>query len=106
MEINAVSLIIGGIITVCVIAYMVFNQQDKVLEWLKGAVAKAEKDFGSGTGQLKLRTVYDWFIAKFPILSAIIPFKVFSAWVDEALEEFEGWLDNNIKIEKYVKNKE
>lgn len=106
MEINAVSLIIGGIIAVCIIAYMVFNQQNKVLEWLKGAVAKAEKDFGSGTGQLKLRTVYDWFIAKFPILSAIIPFKVFSAWVDEALEEFEEWLDNNIKIEKYVKNKE
>ena len=107
MEINTtVSLVIGAIIAVCVIAYMVFNQQDKVLEWLKGAVTEAEKKLGSGTGQLKLRTVYDWFIAKFPILSAIIPFRVFSAWVDEALEEFEEWLDNNIKIEKYVKNKE
>ena len=107
MEINTtVSLVIGAIIAVCVIGYMVFNQQDKVLEWLKGAVAEAEKELGDGTGQLKLRMVYDWFVTKFPILSAIIPFRVFSAWVDEALEEFEEWLDNNIKIEKYVKNKE
>lgn len=105
MEIDTtVSLVIGGIIAASVIAYMVFNQQSKVLEWLKGAVTEAEKKLGSGTGQLKLRTVYDWFIAKFPILSAIIPFRVFSAWVDEALEQLEKWLDDNLEIENYVKN--
>lgn len=100
------ALIIGAVALVGSIVYLILNQKKKVIEWLKGAVTKAEKDFGSGTGQLKLRTVYDWYIAKFPFLAAILPFSVFSAWVDEALKELKKWLDDNLKIENYVKNKE
>ena len=34
----------------------------KVKEWLLWAVVLAEKELGSGTGQLKLRYVYDLFL--------------------------------------------
>lgn len=100
------ALIIGAVALVGIIVYLILNQKKKVIEWLKGAVTKAEKELGSGTGQLKLRTVYDWYIAKFPFLAAVLPFEVFSAWVDVALDELEKWLDDNNKIENYVKNKE
>ena len=73
--------------------YLVCNQKTRVIEWLKIAVTEAEKLLGGGMGQLKLRKVYDWFVEKFPFLAAIIPFKVFSAWVDIALATMENWLD-------------
>lgn len=49
---------------------------------------------GSGTGQLKLRQVYDWFTDKFGFIAAILPFKIFTAWVDTALETMRKMLQN------------
>lgn len=65
----------------------------KVIEWLKYAVAIAEEELGTGTGQLKLRKVYDMFVAKFPKFAIVVPFTIFSKWVDLALE----WMDEQIK---------
>lgn len=94
--------VIGGIILIGTVIYLVLNQKGKITEWLKYAVAEAEKYLGGGTGQLKLRRVYDWFTERFPILAAILPFRVFSAWVDVALETLDKWNENK-NIEKYVK---
>lgn len=41
------------------------QQIENLQEWLKWAVTEAEKELGSGTGQLKLRRVYDLALAKF-----------------------------------------
>lgn len=101
-----IALVIGAIIAVIIIAYMVVNQKAKIMEWLKFAVIEAEKYLGGGTGQLKLRTVYDWFIEQFPIVAAIVPFEVFSAWVDVALVTMEAWLDDNKKVKTYVTGEE
>ena len=98
---DIIALSIGALILIGVIAYLVVNQRAKVIEWLKYAVAEAEKALGSGTGQLKLHQVYDWFCQQFPKLAAILPFKVFSAWVDIALETFDDWL-SNAKFVEYV----
>lgn len=99
---DIVALIIGGIIAVIVVLYLVINQKKKVVEWLKWAVSEAEKMLGGGTGQLKLRLVYDWFVQKFPIVAAFLPFRVFSAWVDTALETFRKWLDENKNVANYI----
>lgn len=40
------------------------KQLNKVREWLLYAVTKAEKELGGGTGQIKLRYVYDMFVAR------------------------------------------
>lgn len=101
---DIIALIVGGVILIGIIIYMVINQKAKIKEWLKWAVVEAEKLLGSGTGQLKLRQVYDWFCEQFSFLSAIIPFQVFSAWVDVALETMEKWLSENKQITAYVKN--
>ena len=103
MELNEiVALIVGAIILVIVVAYLVVNQKKNILEWLLKAVVEAEKELGSGTGQLKLRTVYDWFIEAFPVVSAFVPFSVFAAWVDVALETMEKLLKENQQVKAYV----
>ncbi len=78
------------------------EQLQKVREWLLWAVTQAEKELGGGTGQLKLRSVYDLFVARFGWLAKIIPFRVFSALVDDALDEMREMLDQNKAVAAYV----
>jgi hypothetical protein len=74
----------------------------KVKEWLLYAVTEAEKVLGSGTGQVKLRYVYDMFLTKFPYLSKAISFESFSVLVDEVLVKFRELLSSNDKLKDYV----
>lgn len=106
--------VIVGILALLVAAgmgiYHFFNlasgeQIKKVKEWLLYAVTLAEKQLGSETGQIKLRFVYDMFIAKFPYLVKVISFEKFSRLVDEVLDQFEEMLSENEKIKEYVDTK-
>lgn len=99
---DIIALTIGAGILIIVIAYMITNQKSKCLEWLKYAVCEAERILGEKTGQLKLRAVYDWFCDKFHVLAAILPFRVFSAWVDVALQTMDKWLECGNKIGDYI----
>ena len=76
--------------------------KNKVKEWLRFAVSKAEEELGTGTGQLKLRQVYDMFIKKFPVLSNFIPFSIFSKMVDLALEWMDEQIKKNNKIKQFI----
>lgn len=90
------------VILICVYGCMT----GKVKEWLKYAVTLAEKELGSGTGQLKLRQVYDWFVDTFPVFSKILPFAIFSKMVDSALEWLRIELEKNNNIKIYVEDKQ
>lgn len=74
----------------------------KVQEWLLWAVMQAEKQLGGGTGQLKLRYVYDMFVARFPTVSKILTFEAFSIMVDIALAKLNEMLSNNKRVQQYV----
>ena len=78
------------------------DQIAKIKEWLLFAVTEAEKELGGGTGQLKLRQVYDLFVQRFPAVAAVISFDTFSSWVDEALEQMREMLKNNRDVAAYV----
>lgn len=78
------------------------SQITKVKEWLLWAVTEAERKLGSGTGQLKLRYVYDMFIVKFPSIAKVISFEAFSLMVDEVLEKFRDLLDKNQSLQNYI----
>ena len=103
---DIIALAIGGVIGIIIIIYLIVNQRKKVIEWLKFAVTEAEKLLGEKTGQLKLRQVYDWFVQKFPFVAAVVPFKIFSGWVDVALETMRKWLEDNRQVLNYVENSE
>lgn len=79
------------------------KQIKAVKEWLKYAVALAETELGSGTGQLKLRMVYDMFLTKFPAVAKLISFEVFSKFVDEALEWLNKQIETNASISTTIK---
>ena len=76
-----------------------------VKEWLKIAVAQAEKELGSKTGQLKLRYVYDLFLQRFPELHRFVSFDDISEWVDVALEWLTNQLESNTAMIDYVEDK-
>ena len=79
-------------------------QKDRIRQWLLWAVSLAEQKFGGGTGQLKLREVYDKFITKFPFISKIISFQTFSNLVDDALVDMKEMLDKNDNINDIISN--
>lgn len=78
------------------------EQVRKVKQWLLIAVIEAEKQFGGGTGTVKLRKVYDLFVARWPWMAKIVPFELFSTWVDEALAEMRELLEKNLAVAAYV----
>ena len=99
---------IAAISVVSIKAYLWFKkpgneQLEQVKQWLIYAVAKAEAELGSGTGQLKLRYVYDQFIKKFPAIAIFISFEDFSKMVDAALEELEKMMKENKEIGMLIK---
>lgn len=80
------------------------KQQAKVKEWLIWACIEAEKKLQSGTGQLKLREVYNAFcsVPAFSVIAKFISFDLFSLWVGEALVEAKKMLTTNLDLAKYV----
>ena len=75
-----------------------------IKEWLLFAVVQAEKELGAGTGQIKLRYVWDMFIQTFPALAPVISFEMFSKLVDEALDQMRHLLETNKDVSAYVEN--
>lgn len=78
------------------------KQLGKIKEWLLYAVTMAERELGGGTGRLKLRYVYDWFLKTFPWLAKVVSFELFSSLVDEALEEMKRLMESNAAVSELV----
>ena len=104
-----IALVIVAIALVCGIIWFVKLPKDKkianIKEWLKFAVVDAEKELGSGTGQLKLRMVYNMAVKQFPFIVQLIPFDTFSKWVDEALDWMRNQLAENKAAQSYIESK-
>lgn len=92
--------IIYGILAVFLIVLTMWLMGFK--NWLVYAVAEAEKELGSGTGQLKLRKAYDLAVVRFPIMAKILPFKIFSMLVDSALDVMNRMITKNESIAEAI----
>lgn len=75
---------------------------EKIKGWLLQAVMIAERDYGSGTGALKLSVVYAEFCKQLPWLAQAVTFEQFSDYVDEALERMKDILKKNKNIAAVV----
>lgn len=95
-------------ITMAIISVRNFSQKpseeqlNSIRAWLLSAITLAEKEFGSGTGAIKLSYVYSLFIEKFPYFAKIVPFEYFSLLVDEVLDRFKTLLKSNNNLQNYV----
>lgn len=92
----------GGYATYVFVKMPSDKQLSKVKEWMLYAVTKAEKELGGGTGQIKLRYVYDMFVARFAWLAKTISFEMFSMMVDEALDKMKTMLESNKAMQELV----
>ena len=95
-------IIIAAIAAVFLVVLTIYLMGFK--NWLVWAVSEAERVLGSGTGQLKLRYVYDMAVLRFPIVAKIIPFKLFSGMVDAALKVMNDMIKNNTSIAEAITN--
>ena len=77
-------------------------QKDAVKEWLLYAVTEMEIRWGKGTGKIKLRNAYDKFVRRFPDVARLISFETFAVWVDAALVEMKGLLENNPEMKSLI----
>ena len=103
MDKTMILIIVAIVIIAALFIVLAIKQPRKVKEWLLYAVIEAEKELGSGTGPVKLRSVYDMFITKFPKLSVFISFNTFSEWVDVALDYMEKLLTDNKDVKAIIK---
>lgn len=78
------------------------ERANNIKEWLKYAVAVAEKELGGGTGQIKLRLVYNMAIESFENLDKLITFNTFSTWVDESLVWLNNQIGSNSSAAQYI----
>lgn len=105
-------IVFGITAAVLIAAYAVYRflglptkeQTGKIKEWLIWACIEAEKALQSGTGQLKLRQVYDMFCAvpAFTWVARLTSFAMFSDWVTEALATAKNMLVKNTALALYV----
>lgn len=108
--IKNMGLIIGTIILIALVGLTIKEfielgkekQLEKVKEWLLYACIMAEKKLGGGTGQVKLRYVYDLFVEKFSFLKLLVTFEQFSGMVDEALVKMREMLEKNPNVAMLV----
>lgn len=89
------------VVALAIISVFVSGKKS-IKNWLLYAVFMAEQEWGSGTGQLKLHDVYDSFVARYPIIAVLLPFGVFSLWVDEALDSMREILEKNLDIRAHI----
>lgn len=102
--VNNWGLLLILVMVVAGLIYLIRNDKEKAKKWLLLACLEAEKEFGSKTGAIKLRYVYNMFLAKFPVLSKFMSFEQFSNMVDTALEEMKHLINTNMAVFNIVKN--
>lgn len=104
-------IIVAGIaLVVCIAGFMIYKflgspsekQMEMIMTWLLMAVTEAEKEFGSGTGKLKLSKVYGWFIDKFPWLCKRVSVDEFNKLVEDVLVQMKHLIESNKRIADYV----
>lgn len=96
---------LAAIVVISIISFLRLPsgaQKEKILAWLLWAVTEAERSLGSGTGELKLSMVYNWFKTTFKWIAVFLPYETFKKLVDEALVKMRDILSKNVAAASYV----
>lgn len=91
-------------LAVIVVAIVGVVKQEKsiIFKMLFSLVTEAEKQYGAGTGELKLSSVVSQVYEKLPSVSKLIPVKTLEKWVDEALVEAKAKWKKNTNVATYI----
>ena len=95
--------ILAALVVIIVAVVAVVKQEKAVIfKMLFSLITEAEKQYGSGTGELKLSSVVSQLYAKLPAAATIIPVGTVEKWVEDALAQAkEKWAKND-KVANYI----
>lgn len=93
-------------IAVAAVVFAVFKgNKSVVMSMLVALVTEAEKQYGGGTGPLKLASVIDIIYPKLPaVVKMFITDKMLIKWIDDALKIAKKKWEENASIAGYIKS--
>lgn len=99
-------LVVVGFIVLC--AVLVKRGETKILKTiLFNLVTQAEKEFGSGTGELKYAAVSDWVYQRLPaILKFLFTAKDIDKLIESTLAEAKKQWGSNENVKEYIETGE
>ena len=94
-------LIVAAVAAVVFFAFK--GNKSVIMKMLYALVTEAEKEFGGGTGSLKLATVIAKIYPKLPaVLKLFVTEKTLTKWVENALEAAKEAWKQNAAIADYI----
>lgn len=98
----AVVLVMAALVLACVLLLRT-KYKAQAAQILLYLVTQAETQFGGGTGQLKYAAVSAWLYERLPaIAQLILPVKVISSLIEEAVIKMKEYLEANEKAKALV----
>lgn len=95
--------ILGALAIIIVTILAVVRQEKAVIfKMLYSLVTEAEKQYGGGTGELKLSSVVAQIYEKAPAAAKIIPVATLEKWIEEALTTAKEKWAKNSNIATYI----
>lgn len=95
--------ILAAAVIIASIFFAVVKQEKAIIfKMLYALVTEAEKQYGGGTGELKLSSVVAQVYEKLPSISKFIPVKTLEKWVETALVEAREKWKKNANIATYI----
>ena len=97
-------IIVGIAVAAAIIGVCIFRgNKSVVMRMLYAAVTEAEKDFGGGTGSLKLASVIAAIYPKLPaFVKVFVSEKILTRWVEQALAAAKEVWAKNANIAGYI----
>jgi hypothetical protein len=98
------ALIITAVAAIFALLFVAFRgNKSIVMEMLVAMVTVAEKEYGSGTGALKLASVMEQIYPKLPaIIKTFISSKTLISWIESALKKAKEKWESNPSIAEYI----
>lgn len=92
------------IAAVAAIVYFAFKgNKSVVMKMLDALVTEAEKEFGSGTGSLKLASVVASIYPKLPaVIKMFITEDILTEWIEDALDAAKEKWKQNAALAQYI----
>ena len=95
-----------AIAAIAAVVFAIFKgNKSVVMMMLDALVTEAEKNFGSGTGTLKLASVFAEIYPKLPtVIKTFISAKTLQKWIEDALKAAKQKWKSNANIKAYIEN--
>lgn len=99
-----ISTVITGVIVaaiaIALVLYIYINKKDLLYKAALYAVAKAEEEWGSGTGRIKFAEVYTYIKKEFPILTMFFTEPQLTIIIENALSDLKEILATKLAKEE------